>query len=81
MQATIYTLETAAEILLLHEETLRRAYRRGALKAAMVGRRLRVSKTELERYWASLGGGEFWDRPEGKAVPKKKKRANAKRSK
>ncbi len=77
MQATIYTIEDAAQMLSLHEETLRRAYRRGDLKAALIGRRLRISEPELERFWTSNGGGQLWNKakkkkaePSGKAADK-----------
>ena len=76
MQATIYTLKEAAELLSLHPETIRRAYRDGRIKAAVIGRMLRISETELERYWVANGGGQFWDRPKKKvqaSAAKKKK--------
>lgn len=94
MQVTIYTLKEAAELLSVHPETIRRAYRDGKLKAAVIGRILRISESELERYWASLGGGYFWDkkkttlpaRPEpkttkAKAASKAKKKSAKKTTK
>jgi excisionase family DNA binding protein len=70
MQATIYTIEEAAKVLSVHAETLRRAVRRGDLKAAYIANRFRISEAELERYWDSLGGGQLWDRPKtAKSTP------------
>jgi excisionase family DNA binding protein len=69
MQATIYTLKEAADLLSLHPETIRRAYRDGKLKAALVGRILRISEAELERYWVALGGGQLWNKKKSALPP------------
>ena len=55
-----FTVKEVAAILGLNPETIRRAYRDGKLKAAMLGhRKLVVSRTELERFWDAQGGGLF----------------------
>ena len=66
MHAKVYMIEEAAQMFSLHVETLRRAYRRGDLKAAMIGRCIRVSEAELERYWVANGGGQLWNEPKTK---------------
>jgi excisionase family DNA binding protein len=43
-------LESAAELLDVHVETLRRAVQSGRLKAARVGKDYRVTKNQLEAY-------------------------------
>ncbi len=61
----IFTLVEAAELLNCHKETLRREIRSGKLRAAKIGKEYRVSRPELERYWAECGGGSlFEDSPE-----------------
>ena len=56
----IYNLTESAELLMLHPETLRRAIKAGKLQAANLGRALRISAVELERWWKAQGGGEIW---------------------
>ena len=62
-----YTVEEVAELLGVHKETVRREVRRGALKAAKVGRVLVVSKTDLADYYQAKGGGRLFadDAPAG----------------
>lgn len=68
-----FSLAEAAELLNCHKETLRREIRNGNLRAARIGKQYRVSKTELELYWAERGGGSlFEDSPRGPVEPKKK---------
>lgn len=55
-----YTVEEVAELLGVHKETVRREVRRGALKAAKVGRVLVVSKTDLADYYQVKGGGRLF---------------------
>lgn len=58
----IFTIKQAAELLQLHEETLRRAIRAGNLKAAAVGsREYRISRLDLEAWYQSLGGGKLFE--------------------
>ena len=53
----IYTVKQAAELLQCHPETLRKAIKLGHLKAAKIGRVMRISQIELEKYWQLLEGG------------------------
>lgn len=55
-------ISRAAEIIGCHVETLRRAVRRGELKAARIGREYKVSKVDLQAYWIQKGGGELFDK-------------------
>ena len=63
----VYTLQEIAELLKVHVETVRRVIRNGELKAAAPGlgkakgADLRVSRTELARWWKAKGGGELFD--------------------
>jgi excisionase family DNA binding protein len=71
---TIFTLNEVAELLGCHVETLRREIRSGSLRAAKIGKDYRVSKTDLEEYWATKGGGAlFVDSPRIPFEPPKKK--------
>lgn len=58
---TTFTLGEAAEILNCHKETLRREIKSGSMRAAKIGKEYRVSKTDLEEYWASKGGGKLFE--------------------
>ena len=53
-----FTTAEAAKILSCHSETLRRAIRKGDLKAQQ-GRPYRISAVELKRWWKATGGGEL----------------------
>jgi excisionase family DNA binding protein len=57
-----FTLAEAAALLSCHRETLRRAIRDGALRAARLGRAYRVSRLDLEAFWAACGGGDLFSR-------------------
>ena len=57
-----FTLAEAAELLSCHKETLRRAIRDGELRAAKLGREFRVSRPDLEAFWAACGGGDLFDK-------------------
>lgn len=57
---TTFTLAEAAELLSCHKETLRRAIARGVLRAAKLGNSYRVSRVDLEGYWAASGGGALF---------------------
>ena len=57
----VYTLKEAAELLTCHPETLRRAIKRGALKAVKIGRDYRISRAELTEYWTTQGGGKLFE--------------------
>ncbi|THB67519.1 MAG: DNA-binding protein [Desulfovibrio sp.] len=79
VEKTTYTLAQAAELLSCHKETLRRAIKAGTLRAAKIGKEYRISKTDLEDYWAARGGGALFDdsprplpRPEEKKTEKPK---------
>ena len=56
------TIDQAAGLLQLHPETLRRAYRRGDLKAVQLGKRapILIAKRELESWWERAGGGKLF---------------------
>ena len=57
-----FTLAEAAAVLSCHRETLRRAIRDGTLRAARLGREYRLSRLDLEAFWASCGGGDLFAR-------------------
>lgn len=57
---TTYTLAEAARLLSCHPETLRRAIRKGELRAAKLGRGFRISRYDLEAFWTASGGGELF---------------------
>jgi excisionase family DNA binding protein len=58
----VFTLGEVADMLQVHKETVRRAIKSGELTAAKVGREFRISKYDLERYWAERGGGDLFER-------------------
>lgn len=57
----VFSLKEAGEILGCHAETVRRAIKRGELRASKVGRDYRISRLELEKYWAGRGGGRLFE--------------------
>ena len=61
VEKTTYTLAEAAEVLSCHKETLRRAIKSESLRAAKIGKEYRISKADLEDYWAMRGGGALFD--------------------
>lgn len=61
VEKTTYTLAEAADLLSCHKETLRRAIKSGSLSAAKIGKEYRISKTDLEDFWAVRGGGALFD--------------------
>lgn len=69
MQKTTFTLAEAAELLVCHKETLRRAILDGSLRAARLGRGYRISRADLQQFWSERGGGALFDRPEQEAAP------------
>lgn len=61
----LFSTKEAAELLLLHPETVRRFVREGQIKAVKLGRKLHFERGELEAYWRSQGGGKlFADSPD-----------------
>jgi excisionase family DNA binding protein len=56
-----FTVPEAAEILSCHHTTIRRAVKEGRLKAAKVGRVVKISKNDLSKYYHELGGGKLFD--------------------
>lgn len=78
---TTFTLAEAAVLLSCHRETLRRAIRSGNLRAAMLGRGFRISRSDLEAFWSACGGGELFARTgaEAAAAPAPSSRANKKK--
>lgn len=73
MLKTTYTLGEAAELLSCHKETLRRAIMEGSLQAARLGRGYRISRLDLEAFWAARGGGELFSREEIEAARNQEK--------
>jgi excisionase family DNA binding protein len=61
MQKTTFTLSEAAELLLCHKETLRKAILDGVLQAARLGRGYRISRSDLRKFWTERGGGELFE--------------------
>ena len=59
-----YTLGEAADLLSCHKETIRRAIKDGELKAVKLGRGYRVSRVDLEEFWANKGGGALFEKVE-----------------
>lgn len=79
-EKTTFTLVEAAELLSCHTATLRRAIQDGELRAARVGKRFRVSKTDLEDFWIARGGGAlFEDSPRPPLEPKKAQKEKGKK--
>ena len=56
-----FSLKEAGRLLGCNRETLRRAIKRGELKASKIGGDYRVSRAELQEYWLSRGGGKLFD--------------------
>jgi excisionase family DNA binding protein len=56
MEKTTFTLAEAAALLSCHAETLRRAIKKGDLRAARLGREYRISRTDLQAFWTERGG-------------------------
>ncbi|MDR2077239.1 MAG: excisionase family DNA-binding protein [Desulfovibrio sp.] len=68
-----FTLIEAAALLSCHRETLRRAIRDGALRAARLGRAYRISRLDLEAFWTACGGGDLFLREEAVSEPAEEK--------
>lgn len=51
-----YTVEDIAEVLHVTPDSVRRWIREGKMQAARIGNGYVITRTELERYWASQGG-------------------------
>lgn len=45
-----YTVEEIAELLKVHDRTIRREIQRGKLKKVMIGNSLRIRRDDLEEY-------------------------------
>jgi excisionase family DNA binding protein len=63
MNVKTYSTEELAELCGIHPETLRKEIRAGRLKAATVGRVIRISAPEAAAWWAGRGGGQLFDVP------------------
>ena len=74
-----YTLAEAAKVLSCHPETLRRAIRAGQLQAAKLGRGFRISRIDLEAFWASSGGGVLFAEPLAEQKEAKQPKPSAKK--
>ena len=55
-----FSLKEVATLLGCHSETVRRAIKRGDLKASKMGPRYRISKADLSEYYRGNGGGELF---------------------
>ncbi len=69
MSKATFTLAEAAALLNCHKETLRRAIKDGVLQAARLGREYRISRPDLEAFWAAQGGGELFEKNDALAEP------------
>lgn len=56
----LYTSKEAAELLGVHVETIRRAIRKGDLRAAKVGHGQRIAGHELVAFFEKRGGGRLF---------------------
>lgn len=74
VEKTIFTLNEVAELLGCHKETLRREMKTGQLRGAKIGKDFRFSRTDLEVYWASKGGGALFEDSTRLPSPKKKEK-------
>lgn len=61
LQKQVFSIAEAAALLSCHRETVRRAIRKGDLKASRVGRDYRISRIDLETYWSERGGAKLFD--------------------
>ena len=76
-EKTTFTLGEVAELFNCHKETVRREIKAGKLRAAKIGKEYRVSRTDLEDYWAMRGGGAlFEDSARPPLEPEKKAKKN-----
>jgi excisionase family DNA binding protein len=69
MEKTTFTLAEAAVLLSCHAETLRRAIKNGALRAARLGREYRISRTDLQAFWTERGGSSLFGDGEAPSPP------------
>ena len=57
----VYTVNEAADLLGMNDQTVRRWCRDGELQAAKMGRNYRISRRALADFWKDRGGGELFD--------------------
>ncbi|MDR2162288.1 MAG: helix-turn-helix domain-containing protein [Desulfovibrio sp.] len=76
-----YTLAEAAALLSCHRETLRRAIKEGSLRAARLGRGIRISRLDLEAFWTACGGGDLFAREAGEPPAGEEARPGARKRK
>lgn len=55
----LFTIKETAELLKLHENTIRNFILRGTLKAERVGRSIRIQKANIDALLTPFAGGEF----------------------
>ena len=60
MKQQAFSIKDSAIVIGVHPDTVRRAIKSGKLKAAKIGKDYRIAKTELERYFKAMGGGELF---------------------
>ena len=56
----VYTVDEAAELWGMNDQTVRRWCRDGELQAAKMGRHYRISRQSLADFWRERGGGELF---------------------
>ena len=64
-----FSLRQAAEILGVNLVTIRRLIYKKALRAGKVGRDYRISKSDLNTYYQSKGGGKLFEDIEATEIP------------
>ena len=60
MTQDVFSIDEAAALIRCHPQTLRRAIRAGALKAARIGRNYVIGRPDLAAFYASKGGGQLF---------------------
>lgn len=55
----LLTIKETAELLKLHENTIRNFILRGTLKAERIGRSIRIQKANVDALLTPFNGGEF----------------------
>ena len=61
LELQVYTVNEAADLLEMNDQTVRRWCRDGELQAAKMGRNYRISRRALADFWKDRGGGELFD--------------------
>lgn len=64
LEKQAFSLTESSELLSCHKETIRRAIKRGDLKAVKLGRDYRIAKNELAKWFKENGGGDLFENKE-----------------